>query len=57
MVTHARFDVGKLRLVRGMGREVLAMAEYEPIQGPTEGVTNETNSSTHLGTDRDRNYT
>jgi uncharacterized protein (DUF1501 family) len=32
-VMHALFDVGRLRVVRGMAREVLAMAEYPPIEG------------------------
>jgi uncharacterized protein (DUF1501 family) len=32
-VMHTLFDVGRLRLVRGMPREVLQMAEYEPIKG------------------------
>lgn len=31
-VMHSMFDVGKLRLVRGMPREVLTMAEYRPIE-------------------------
>lgn len=32
-VMHSLFDVGKLRVVRGMPREVLEMAEYRPIPG------------------------
>jgi hypothetical protein len=32
-VMHSLFDVGKLRVVRGAPREVLQMAEYEPIRG------------------------
>jgi hypothetical protein len=31
-VMHTLLDVGKLRVVRGMAREVLEMAEYEPIR-------------------------
>jgi hypothetical protein len=32
-VMHTLFDVGQLRLVRGVGRELLQMADYEPIPG------------------------
>ena len=32
-VMHTLFDVGQLRVVRGMPREVLTMAEWEPIRG------------------------
>jgi hypothetical protein len=32
-IMHRLFDVGKLRVVRGMAREVLEMAEYKPIEG------------------------
>ena len=31
-VMHSLFDVGKLRVARGMAREVLEMAEYRPIE-------------------------
>lgn len=30
-VMHTLFDVGKLRVTRGVGREVLQLADYEPI--------------------------
>jgi hypothetical protein len=30
---HSLFDVGQLRLVRGVGRELFQMADYEPIPG------------------------
>jgi len=32
-VMHSLFDVGRLRVVRGMPREVLQMAEWDPIPG------------------------
>jgi hypothetical protein len=32
-ILHALFDVGKLRLVRGLPREILTMADYPPIPG------------------------
>ena len=32
-VMHTLFDVGKLRVVRGVGRELLQLAENEPIPG------------------------
>jgi uncharacterized protein (DUF1501 family) len=32
-VLNALFDVGKLRVVRGVPREVLQMSEYKPIVG------------------------
>ena len=32
-IMHTLFDVGQLRVQRGVPREVLAMAEAEPIAG------------------------
>ncbi len=32
-VMHTLFDVGQLRLIRGVGREILQMSEAEPIPG------------------------
>jgi len=32
-VMHTLFDVGKLRITRGISRELLAMADYAPIRG------------------------
>jgi hypothetical protein len=32
-ITHTLFDVGKLRVTRGVARELLAMADAEPISG------------------------
>jgi uncharacterized protein (DUF1501 family) len=32
-VMHTLFDVGQLRVVRGMPREILTMAEWDPIPG------------------------
>ena len=32
-IMHALFDVGKLRIIRGVSRELLAMADYAPIRG------------------------
>jgi hypothetical protein len=32
-ITHTLFDVGKLRVTRGVARELLAMADAEPIAG------------------------
>ena len=32
-VMHTLFDVGQLRLVRGVGREIMQMSEPEPIPG------------------------
>ena len=32
-VMHTLFEVGKLRVVRGVGRELLQLAEHEPIPG------------------------
>ncbi|MEO2091930.1 MAG: DUF1501 domain-containing protein, partial [Gemmataceae bacterium] len=32
-ITHTLFDVGKLRVTRGVARELLAMADAEPIPG------------------------
>ncbi len=34
-ITHTLFDVGKLRVTRGVARELLAMADAEPIPGLT----------------------
>jgi hypothetical protein len=33
-IMHTLFDVGKLRITRGVSRELLAMADYAPIVGP-----------------------
>ena len=30
---HTLFDVGKLRVTRGVSRELLQMADYTPIRG------------------------
>ena len=30
---HTLFDVGKLRITRGVSRELLQMADYAPIRG------------------------
>ena len=35
-IMHALFDVGKLRVTRGVSRELLAMSEYAPIPGLNE---------------------
>jgi hypothetical protein len=32
-IMHTLFDVGKLRITRGVSRELLAMADYAPIRG------------------------
>ncbi|HVL12105.1 MAG TPA: DUF1501 domain-containing protein, partial [Gemmata sp.] len=32
-IMHSLFDVGKLRVTRGVSREVLAMSDYAPIRG------------------------
>jgi uncharacterized protein (DUF1501 family) len=32
-IMHTLFDVGKLRITRGVSRELLQMADYEPIRG------------------------
>jgi hypothetical protein len=32
-IMHTLFDVGKLRVTRGVSRELLQMADYEPIRG------------------------
>ncbi len=32
-IMHTLFDVGKLRVTRGVGREILQLADYEPIPG------------------------
>ena len=32
-IMHTLFDVGKLRVTRGVGREVLTLADYDPIPG------------------------
>jgi uncharacterized protein (DUF1501 family) len=32
-IAHTLFDVGKLRVTRGVGREVLALADAQPIPG------------------------
>jgi len=32
-IAHTMFDVGKLRVTRGVSREVMQMADYTPIQG------------------------
>ena len=32
-IMHTLFDVGKLRVTRGVSREVLAMSDYAPIRG------------------------
>ncbi len=36
-ILHTMFDVGKLRVIRGMPREVLQMAEHAPIPGLHQG--------------------
>jgi hypothetical protein len=32
-IMHTLFDVGKLRVVRGLPREIIQMLDYEPITG------------------------
>jgi hypothetical protein len=32
-IMHTLFDVGKLRITRGVSRELLQMADYAPIRG------------------------
>jgi hypothetical protein len=31
-ILHSLFDIGKLRITRGVPRELLTMAEYTPIE-------------------------
>ena len=36
-VMHSLFDVGKLRVTRGVSRELLGMTDAEPIKGLHKG--------------------